>query len=180
MTPQQLGLLFVQLAVSIGVLAFLGVLLLRSHESRHKYRLFAVRDKFLYLAATGVLPQTGMVFKVFYRAMNAYISELESVTIVSFFHASVALRTELEKENKDRLQQSLQRTDPEVQATITEFLNVVMAALRYNSPMLNLILMFAHHCAGLFVYIGKLRHFELPVYDTYRYYEKIHGKFGHV
>jgi hypothetical protein len=178
MTTQQIGLLFVQLSASLGVLAYLGILLLRDYEERQKYRLFAVRDKLLYLAASGNLSETSMVFKVFYRALNTYIAELEDLTLVSFAKASIVVRTELEKENQQKLVAALRRADPEVQEVINEFFCVAMDALRYNSPMLSFVLAIATHCHRLFSFIRKLRPFRAPVYDTYRFYENIHGAMG--
>jgi hypothetical protein len=171
MTSQQVGLLAIQLVMSLGVLSFLGVLLLHNHESKQKYRLFAVRDEFLLLAATNVISEKDLVFKVFYRAMNTYIKELDSVTIVSYMRASTAVKTELEKENHKRLSESLQRADPEVQAVVNEFFHVVLDALRYNSPMLNILLALAHHCTRLWALMHKLPRVHLPIYETYRYYE---------
>jgi hypothetical protein len=178
MTSQQVGLLFLQLVVSISVLAFVGVMWLQGQESKLKYRFFCVRDRLLYLAATEVLPQNSMVFKVFYKAMNTYITELDAFTIVSFMQASIAVKSSLEKENQERLVDGLRRSDPQVQAVVNEFIHIVMHALRYNSPMLNLILAFARHCTRLYSFLRKLRKFDAPVYDTYRYYETIHGRMG--
>ena len=178
MTAQEAGLLIMQLVVSLGILVYLGTQLLQSHESKQKYRLFAVRDKLLYLVANGSLPETSMVFKVFYRAMNVYIAELESVTLVSFIRASLAAKTEIEKQNRERLRDALMRLSPEVHGVIDEFFHAVMDALRYNSPMLSLVLILAKHCSHLFCMIRKLRRFSVPVYDTYRYYENIHGTLG--
>jgi|ERR1017187_3146407 hypothetical protein len=175
MTSQQLGLLAIQLAMSLGVLSFLGVLLLHNHESKQKYRLFAVRDKFLLLAATNVISEKDMVFKVFYRAVNTYIRELDSVTIVSFLRASIAVKSELDKEHLNRLSEALRRSNPDVQAVVDEFFHAVMDALQYNSPMLNLMLALAHHCTRLWALMRKFPRVSLPVYETYRYYETIHS-----
>jgi len=171
MTSQQVGLLAIQLVMSLGVLSFLGVLLLHNHESKQKYRLFAVRDRLLFLAATDAISEKDMVFKVFYRAMNTYIKELDSVTIVSYMRASTAVKTELEKENLKRLSESLQRADPAVQAVVNDFFHVVMDALRYNSPMLSVLLVLARHCTRLWAVMRKLPRVQLPIYETYRYYE---------
>jgi hypothetical protein len=119
-----------------------------------------------------------MVFKVFYRAMNTYIAELDAFTIVSFMRASLAVRSALEKENQERLADALRRADPEVQTVIDEFIRVVMDALRCNSPMLNVVLALAHHCTKLYAVARRVRRFDAPVYDTYRYYETIHGRMG--
>jgi hypothetical protein len=178
MTSQQVGLLLLQLVVSLSVLVFVGALWLQGRECKLKYRFFAARDNLLYLAATGTLPQNDMVFKVFYRVMNTYIAELDAFTIVSFMKASLAVKSELEKENQQRLIERLRRSDPRVQAVVDEFIHIVMDALRYNSPMLNLILAFARHCTRMFSVLRKLRRFKAPVYDTYRYYETIHGRIG--
>lgn len=180
MTTQQIGLLFIQLGVSVTVLLFLAALLWRSYEEKRKYKLFAVRDNLIYLAASGKLPETSMVFKVFYRAMNTYINELEGLTLVSFLRASIAVRTELEKEDHQRLVDSLRRTDVEVQAVIDEFFHVLMETLRYNSPMLSLVLVTAKHCHRLFSFLRRSLSVSAPVYDTYRYYESIHGRMGFV
>jgi hypothetical protein len=134
--------------------------------------LFAVRDRFLFLVATNVVSEKDMVFKVFYRAMNTYIRELDSVTIVSYMRASIAVKTELEKENQQRLSDALQRADPEVHAVVNEFFHAVMDALRYNSPMLSVLLALAHHCTRLWAFLRKLPRVQLPIYETYRYYEK--------
>ena len=55
-TSQQIGLLLVQLAVSLGIFCFIGIALIRASESTIKYKLFAVRDRLLFLAASGVFP----------------------------------------------------------------------------------------------------------------------------
>ncbi len=178
MTSQQAGLLLLQLVVSLSVLIFIGMLWLQGQECKLKYRFFAARDRLLYLAAIGTLQQNSMVFKVFYRAMNTYIAELGEFTIVSFMRASLAVKSELEKENQQRLVDGLRRSDPEVQAVVDEFIHIVMDALRYNSPTLNLVLAFAHHCSRLYSFLRKLRRFRAPVYETYRYYETIHGRIG--
>jgi hypothetical protein len=179
MTSQQIGLLAIQLFVGLGVLAFVLKLRLDGRENELKYRFFAVRDKFLYLAATDVLPQSSMVFKVFYRAMNTYIAELDRFTIVSYLRASVAVKSELEKEDQRRLSESLRRCDPEVQLVVQEFIHVVMDALRHNSPMLNLVLVFASHWDSLFSFgrkvVQRFRGPRLEVYSTYRYYEDMYG-----
>ena len=180
MTGQQIGLLFIQLGASCAVMLALGLSLLQAREERHKYRLYAVRDKLVYLVASGQLSETSTVFKVFYRAMNTYAAAIDSLTIVSFFKASLAARTELEKENQQRLSAALKNASPEVQAVIDEFTRVVMDALRYNSPMLNLCLSAARHFGRFFKFVRSIRRFPVPVYDTYRYYETIHGKLGQV
>lgn len=176
MTEQQIGLLVVQGVVSFTLLAQLGVFLLKAREERHKYRLYATRDKLVYLVATGRLSETSMVFKVFYRAMNTYTAELKSLNLVSFIRASVAVRSELEKENQARLKDAFQRTDPEVRSVINEFIQAVMDALKYNSPTLNLILVLAHHCRRVVHFVKRIKPFRSPIYETYRYYEHIHGQ----
>ena len=178
MTGQQIGLLITQFGLSLITIVYLGVLHLRSREARHKYRLYACRDRLVYLVASGELSETSMVFKVFYRAMNSYITALDSLTLVSFIQASMAVKKELEKEHQERLAEAIQRATPEVQQAIQDFFRAVMDALRYNSPMLNLILVVAHHCTRAFSYIRKMRKFKVPVYDAYRFYENFNGKLG--
>jgi hypothetical protein len=119
-----------------------------------------------------------MVFKVFYRAVNTYLGELDSLTVVPFMRASLAVRTELERESEQALIDSLRRSDPQVQEAVNEFFRAVMDSLRYNSPMLMFALWIAHHCARIFAVIRRARRFAVPVYDTYRYYETIQGRMG--
>lgn len=179
MTSQQIGLLCIQLAISLGVVGFLGISIIRSKETEMAYSLFACRDKLLYLVATGVLPETSMVFKVFYKAMNRFIAEVDSMTLVSFARASIVVRDELEKENRRKLLDSLDRADPAVQQVVDEFFESMMRALRHNSPMLTLALISASHCARAFELVRRMWKKILPnpsVYDTYRYYENIHGR----
>ena len=111
---------------------------------------------------------------MFYESMNIFIAEIEALTIVSFVRASISVRRQLEREDRKRLIESLERADPQVKDTVDEFIRVVMEAIRYNSPMLNMGLTFASHCARLV----KVFAFRPPIYDTYRYYENIHGRVG--
>jgi hypothetical protein len=88
----------------------------------------------------------------------------------------LALKTELEKQDKERLFESLRRSDPEVQSAVDLLFHAVMDALRYNSPMLSMMLVLARHSTRFF---QRFRPFPHPsIYDTYRYYEGIHGALG--
>ncbi|MGA2591611.1 MAG: hypothetical protein ABSH32_16955 [Bryobacteraceae bacterium] len=175
MTTQQIGLLLVQLLASLFVLASIGVLLLQGHEEKIKFRLYAVRDKLLYLKATGLIRDDSLVFKVFYRAMNTYVSQLDSLTMVSFLRAAHAAKTELEKANRERLIEEWVHSPMEVQEAINDFINLVMEALRYNSPMLHIVLAVVRHCHRLVSFLRSRFTLDIPVYRTYRYYESMHG-----
>ena len=179
MTNQQQGLLILQFIVSASLLSYLVFLWLESRKEKLKFRFFAVRDQLLYQAATGVLPQDSQVFRAFYRAMNVYVSQLEEVTIMSFVRASIAAKTELAKENQQRLIAALNRTEPEVQKTVNDFIGIVIEAMLYNSPALHLLITFASHCSRLYRWISTVPQFQFRiapqasfynVYDTYQFY----------
>ncbi len=175
MTSQQIGFLTMQGMASAAVLTAIGVYALQAHEEKTKFKLFAVRDKFLYLAATGVLDKNGLVFAVFYGAINTFIANLDKQTLVSFIRASLAVKTELEKQNRERLLTELEESPPEVQTTIKAFVQVVMEALQYNSPTLSLILLTARHCTHLFMFLKRHLAFKIQIYTIYRYYENFYG-----
>jgi hypothetical protein len=188
MTPQQTGLLVLQLLVSLVILGYIASLMLEARKERLKFRVFAVRDQFLYQAATGVLSQDTQVFKVFYSAMNTYISQMEKFTLMSFGRASVAVKTELAKENQKRLVEALSRADPEVQKTVNNFIGVVIEAMKFNTPVLTFLIAFAIHCSKLYKWISELRvTIKLygatefyDVYDAYWFYDNLQGKIATV
>jgi hypothetical protein len=184
MTPQQTGLLVLQLLISLAVLGYIGILMLEARKEKLKFRFFAVRDQFLYQVATGVLGQDTQVFRVFYHAMNLYISQMERFTLTSFIRASVAVKTELEKENQQRLMDALSRTDPAVQKTVTNFIGIVIAAMKFNNPVLSFVITVAVHCSRFYAWFSKLmvavkisRAADVyAVYETYQFYDDLQGK----
>jgi hypothetical protein len=184
MSPQQESLLLLQVIISLAVLTYIGTLLLKARKEKLKFRFFAVRDQFLYQAATGALGQDTQVFKVFYHAMNIYVSQMEQVTLMSFIRASMAVKTELAKENQQRLIDSLNRAEPEVQKTVNDFIRIVIEAMKFNTPVLTLLITFAVHCSKLWGWVSKLRsriRFSsamefYAVYDTYRFYDNLQGR----
>jgi hypothetical protein len=179
MTAQQTGLLVLQILVSLVILGYVGLLTLQARKEKLKYRFFAVRDEFLYETATGKIRQDAQVFK-----MNVYIAQMERFTLTSFIRASVVVKTELEKENQQRLTEALNRADPDVQKTIKAFLGIVIAAMKFNNPVLSFVITIAVHCSRFYGWASKLRIVEkvpsatsvYSIYETYQFYDSLEGK----
>jgi hypothetical protein len=175
MTQQQIGLLAIQGFASGIILAYLGTLLWKRREERERFKLYAVRDQFVYLAATGKLPQTSMVFKVFYKIVNISISEVRSLNLSSLVRASTAARTALEEERQEALMDSVARCEPEVREAVDNFVKVMMEAAYANSLGLRLFL----KCARLVQIIVSALKVSPPqpaAYETYEYWREMHSR----
>jgi hypothetical protein len=178
MTDQQIWLLAAQGVVSLVILGYLAMLLWKKREERERFKLYAVRDKLIYLAATDALPQSSMVFKVFYNVVNISISEVRNLDLASLARASVAAKSALEKEKQEALSAAIARASPEVREVIGEFGKVMMEIAYANSLGLRLFL----HCATLAKRIldgSRILTLQPPkpaAYDTYVYWRQMHDR----
>jgi hypothetical protein len=178
MTTEQTFLLVAQAGVSLSVLLFLAILIIRSREERRKFMLFALRDRLVYLVAVGDLSERSLVFKVFYGALNVSIAEVRDLTLFSVVKASIKVRTAIEREKKERFQEGIARSSPEVQAFANDFFSAMMEIILSSSICLQAVLALAHHsirvirfmdrCLGVSWLFGSAR----QEYDTYRYFEQ--------
>lgn len=177
MTVQQIWLLAAQGGVSLAILGYLAVLLWRRREERERFKLYAVRDKLIYLAATDALPQSSMVFKVFYNVVNVSISEVRNLNLASLVRASMAAKSALEKERQEALSAAINRAAPEVKEVIGEFGKVMMEIAYANSLGLRVFL----HCARFAKRIldgsrMRLRPPKPAAYDTYIFWRQMHDR----
>ena len=175
MNTQQIGLLVMQAFACSMVLAVLGVLLLKSREQRHKYRLYELRDELLYLVASHQLSESSLVFKVFYGAINKSISVVKKLTLYSLIHASISAKTDLQKERQEKLQGAIESSNPEVRAFIDRVAKVYMEIIISNSPLLRFTLFVIRRCGQM---ISRIRSLvtvpKSEAYQAYRYFEHMH------
>ncbi|MEX2302973.1 MAG: hypothetical protein WD733_18655 [Bryobacterales bacterium] len=177
MNEQQIGLLVIQLAGMLSVLGCIGFMLIKSSEEQERFKLYKIRDQLVYLAATGELPQASLVFRVFYRAVNASISEAQNLTFASLVRASMMAKTVLEQEKRERLVESVHRTSPEAQRVIAEFLGTMMTIAYENSLGLRIFVA----CKGmvkstLSVFLKAAKAVNPPkpyAYETYEYWREM-------
>jgi hypothetical protein len=174
MNPQQIGLLIVQAAAFLPVLAYTSFLLVKRREEKQKFRLYAIRDQLLYLAASGQLPQTSLVFTVFYRAVNGSIAEINKVTVGALIRASVRAKTELEMEKRERLLSALQGAPEEARAVVDQFASAMMDIMYQNSLVLVLFIASVRFASKLTNYIKKFVT-SPKQYETYEYWSEIRG-----
>jgi len=174
MTEQQVGLLVIQSLASMGLLAYLGVLLLKKREEREKFRLYAIRDRLVYLSATGELPQGNMVFRVFYQAVNISISEANTLTVSSLIRASVKAKTALQQEKQEKLMESIQRASPEVRSVVEDFAVVMRDIVYSNSFGLRMFV----QCARFVKFLAdRISAPPKPQgYETYVYWRDMHDR----
>jgi len=181
MNGQQISLLLIQATMSLVVLGYLLVLLLKRREERDKFRLYAIRDKIIYLAATGELPQDGMVFKVFYNAVNASISEASALTVASLVQASMKAKTAVQQAKRERLMEAIQGSSPGTREAVEEFVTTMMDIVYSNSLALRAFVCCIKLVRGLAVSLADGLKSAMgarrpQAYETYTYWRDLHDR----
>jgi hypothetical protein len=178
MTSAQKLLLFLQATMSLVVLGYVSYQLIKARQENHKYRLYALRDKLLYLMATGKVKEDSLVFKVFYTTLVRSIKEIKNLSLWNIAKASVAARSALQ-EQRERLGIEIGAASPEVKEFVMDFYHTMMEIAVANSPLLVLFIGLANHEAVLQAgrYITKFQIFirERQQYEAYRYFENRGG-----
>lgn len=164
----------------IGVLTifiFVFVKALKIRREKQKFKLFAVRDKLLFLVATGKLSQDDRIFKVFYKAINSSINEIKGINPFSFIRASLTAKSAVELEANKKLLQEINEREREVKEVIGEFFHTYMEIMVSNSIVLAVILWLIKN--GLLItnsLIKLMPKREKDRYETYKWFEnKEHG-----
>ena len=175
MTHQQIGLVILAFAAWVPVTLYLISALLRSREEKHKFRLYALRDKLVYLVASEKIYEKDFLFRVFYGALNSSIAEIHTVTIASLIKASIEAKTAIQKESSEKLLREVEKAAPEVK----EFTDDMFATLREimiaNSPLLVFLLRTHHKFGGLASSFKRrlLTKDACETYATYKYFEQM-------
>ena len=180
MTDQQLALLILQLVCSTVVLLYIASIRWKAREEQYKFRLYALRDKLIYLVSSGQLAENSLIFKVFYGALTKSIGEIDRVTLYSLVRASISAKTAIEQEKRERLQHAVDNASPQTREFVFEFAEAMMKIMIANSPALNLMLLVGHRCGSVLKFlrnhtIGQIRTRSEEVYYSYRYFEKMHS-----
>src|SRR5258707_8613927 len=174
MTTAQKYLITLQVVGFLIILAYLVFHLVRAKQEVHKYRLYALRDRLLYLLAKGELREDSLIFKVFYNTIIRSICEIKDVKLWSIAKASVAARSVLQQQREEQLRSEAMQSSPEVKKFIIDFYRTMMEIALANSPLLVLFVKLASHNVVLKVgrYLRKLKLFinEQQQYDVYRYF----------
>jgi hypothetical protein len=175
MTTLQIWLLILQGCASTSVLLYIFSQVIKTREEHHRFRLYAVRDRLIWLVATGKLTESSQVFRAFYSGVNASISATDRLTIASLIQASQAARSALQREKQDRLLNAIDRSDPEVRRAIDEFARVMMEIIWANSLLLRAAVMIVRRARRVIgpwprtVHAASAR----EQYQTYRYWQKL-------
>lgn len=179
MSADQQLILSLQVLLSIIVLLFVFFEKQKAKELRHKYHLYAVRDKLIYLVASGQLSEDHFLFQVFYGVTNRSIREVKELSLISFMRASVAAKSDLQKQANEKLLDEIEKAPVATKAVIKEFFAAMMGIAIANNWILVLIVKLAAHgnrwmgkisrLAGIFKILSPLRN----QYDTYRYFENL-------
>jgi nitrogen fixation/metabolism regulation signal transduction histidine kinase len=165
------------LAIAVVLVRYL----LKAREEKQKYRLFALRDRLIYLVAKGSLSEGSLLFKVFSTAINRSIGETSELTVFSLVNASLSAKTALQKEKQENIRGAIARSNDEVRAFVDDFSEVMMAIVLSNSPSLYATLLVVRKCGKA---IKTIKSFAATPqrlwqkYDTYRYFEQMH-EFAH-
>jgi hypothetical protein len=175
MTSAQRLLLFVQATMSFVVLGYLGYHLFRARQENHKYKLYALRDKLLYLMATGQVKEDSLLFKVFYTTVVGSIKEIKDLKLWNIAKASVAARSVMQEQQRERLGAEIKAASPEVKEFVMDFYHAMMDIAVANSPLLVLFIRLANHQAvsraGRYIKRFKIFLNEQQQYEAYRYFE---------
>ena len=108
--------------------------------TRNKFRLFAVRDQFIFLVAEGKLAEDGWLFQTFYNSINAIVSEQHRFT---FRQLLKVMRSEANNaQSKDFVAELSKRLDgysyPEPRRAVGAFYMAMFEIVIENSLTLRL------------------------------------------
>lgn len=179
MTPEQIILLVIQFCVSATVLLLIAGRAASEREQKHAYRLYALRDRLLYLKATDQLRESDLLFKVFYNAITNSISELGKVTLYALIKASLAAKSALEKEKSEKLSAAIRASNSDVRQFVVDFAETMMGIMKSNSPTLYCMLFVGYWCGALFKAMRDI-HPPFPAetretYHAYEYFKNIYA-----
>jgi hypothetical protein len=180
MTRAQAYLLTLQLTGFLIILAYISWQLVKARQEAHKYKLYALRDRLLYLLATGELQEDSLVFKVFYASITRGICEIKDVRLWSIAKASMAAKSVLQESREQRLWTEINKSSPEVKKVLYDFFGTMMEIAIANSPLLVLFIRMGgdQMVSGVVRYISRLRIFikGQQRYDVYRYFDRRHDR----
>jgi hypothetical protein len=155
--------------------------MLRARDEKYKYRLYALRDRLIFLLANGKLSEQSLVFEAFYEALVMSIGLTTELNVYGLIQASVAAKTAIQKQKAERLQDAIDHSDPAVRAFVNEFAAVMMDIMMKNSTALNVTLWALHYCGRLLRGLRGLRRtMAVPsrsrqIYESYKYFERMHS-----
>lgn len=135
------------------------VLHLRNLRMKASFNLYRIRDKFVLLVATGVLPEDSRVFKHYYGRINNLLQEAPNVgldnmldTIFNkvrpgeFDRAVEKARDQAKKMHEDPLLQNV-----EVRAAVADYYSAISAMILAHSSMLRLVYILSKRFAHSFL-----------------------------
>lgn len=140
----------------IGVLIGIGIVLtsfvfvnywtLRRDSAKvQKYRLFRVRDEFVYLVAVGKLREDEFLFQKFYKGINALLDRTKDhLSLKGFLRATRELQEKgldpAEREDLDRIIDELKkRNDQEIVDAVLSFFDSMYTITLENSLMVRFL-----------------------------------------
>jgi hypothetical protein len=188
MTNTQIGLLTLQVILSLTVLVFLVIRLLKVRQEKYSYKLYALRDELIYLVAAGELREDSFMFKVFYKVINQSISDIEDLTRWSFVKASIKAKTTLQQQSIQKLLQEIGEASPAVHEVVDNFFDTMVAIFKANSPFTALCVDIGRWAKDSHKVVFSLINFGvnlgnrlIPVerYETYRFFEKYAEQHDH-
>jgi hypothetical protein len=184
MTDAQKFLLTLQVIFSIAIMSFLAYQLFKARREKHKYRLYSVRDRLLYLLATHEIKEESVLFQVLYGIINYSIMEVKQLTIWSFAKASVKAKLKLESQANDEFWTEVEKASPKVHEVVNEFFRSMMYIAMANSFFFVLLIRLMNHSQRLmsgissFLRVTRLFSDKRQRYDAYRYFENRFGGKG--
>jgi hypothetical protein len=127
----------------LAVVFFWFIVIRKNLQMAHVYPLYAIRDKLIYLVASGKLQEGDFLFQEFYKAVNIVIPNSRRLT----FNVLVRSIEEARQKGHDpavsqkviRIQKELEKVDDEVRSVVAEFYQSVMLLFVYNSIALRLL-----------------------------------------
>jgi len=140
------------------------------------YKLYKVRDDFVYLVAQGKLQEYDRLFQSFYRASNFFIQHTNHITLKSLVAAFRAARERkldpAEEEHWKQIHEELQHQDQAVITVVQEFYQALLDILIENSLLLRIGSRhtWAHDALRWFAGITEHFRYAPPQRQAYTYY----------
>lgn len=135
-------LLHIVLALNVVLLIAFYFSVYRKHKRMtYAYPLYAVRDKLVWLVASGKLQESDFLFQFFYKSVNIFIQNKDFFTLQRLINVIEDVRSKgydpSQEQDLKKIQRELATADQEVKDAVNSFYKAVLYLFVLNSPLLS-------------------------------------------
>ena len=140
----------------------------------NKFRLYRVRDNFVYLVTSGLVPENSWTFQTFYHSVNRIVSRQHKFNLINLIRAMQSETAKVESEDfRKTLVAELKENPKETNEAVREFYQAMAFIVIANSWVLRITLKFGAPAVRFWESLARnvrLRQFAEPRVSAYEVY----------